>query len=75
MFEAPSHLIRIPGGVRVLRLAADTARCYPLAYTVRRDQAYCRMCGCTARFGCIGRCGWADTARTICTRCAEKVAR
>lgn len=76
MLEAPSHLIDAGGGrVRVLRLAANGSEIYPLRYEVAPDQDYCRICGCTNDRACIGRCGWADKRHTVCTRCAERIAR
>ena len=71
MTEARSHLIRIPGGVRVLRTICGVA-CYLLAYDVPRGEPYCRVCGCTDIFGCAGGCAWADKKHTICTQCLEK---
>jgi len=76
MIETHSHLIRDDrGNIRVLRLAANGTQLYPLRYTVLPGHAYCRICGCTNDRACIGRCGWADRSHTICTRCAERIAR
>jgi len=76
MIEARSTLIRDDrGNIRVLRLAADSERCIPLRYTVLPGHAYCHICGCTARFGCIGRCGWANASQTLCTRCADRISQ
>jgi len=77
MTEAPSHLIRAGNGrIRVLRLACNGPAVYPLRYEVAPDQAYCRVCGCTNERSCIGRCGWANAFRTLCTRCArQRIAR
>ncbi len=69
MTEAPSHLIRAgKGRVRVLRLHADGPHCSPLAYEVAPDQAWCRICGCTDRYGCVSpHCSWANAKRTLCS--------
>ena len=72
MTEAKSHLIRIPGGVRVLRLVATNDQCWPLAYDVPRGERCCRVCGCTDIFGCAGGCSWATPTHDLCTRCLRK---
>lgn len=77
MIEAKSHLVRIGAGrVRVLRLMVDGAQFWPLAYTVAPGQDYCHVCGCTDRHGCTApHCYWANAARDLCSRCAERIAR
>jgi hypothetical protein len=76
MTETRSHLIRVsPGRVRVLRLACDGQRCYPLRYTVWRDRPHCFVCGCTNRYSCAGGCQWWDSARRLCSRCARRIGR
>jgi hypothetical protein len=77
MIEARSHVIRLAAGrIRVLRLAVDGNQFWPLRYTVAPDQAWCRVCGCTDRFGCVApHCYWATPARDLCSRCAERMAR
>jgi hypothetical protein len=72
MIEVRSHLIRLPGRVRVLRLAVDGNQFWPLAYEVHSDEDMCRVCGCTNLFGCVSGCAWANATHTICTRCLEK---
>lgn len=71
MIEAHSHLIRIKGGVRVLRLICG-AETYALRYDVEPGEDYCRVCGCTDIYGCAGGCAWANASHTICTRCLER---
>ena len=74
MIEAPSHLIALPGGaVRVLRLSYDALDVWFLSYTVRRDRAMCRVCGCTNRIACMGGCSWVTAACDLCSRCLEEV--
>jgi hypothetical protein len=36
---------------------------------------HCRICGCTSKRACIDGCAWANTRGTLCTRCAERMAR
>jgi hypothetical protein len=74
MIEVSRHLIAAgpAGRTRVLRMAADGTRIYPVRYHVWRvHPGCCRVCGCTNQYGCMGGCGWADTTKTLCTRCAS----
>lgn len=76
MIEPRPHLIRAGRGrVRVLRLACDGSRCYPLRYHARPGAGMCRNCGCTRQYACAGGCGWANAARTVCTKCEERICR
>jgi hypothetical protein len=72
-----STLIRLSAGrVRVLRVLCDGRSCWPLSYEVAPDQAWCRRCGCTDRYGCSApHCVWANTKRTLCSRCADRITR
>ena len=63
------------GHVRVLRLTVDSGGCWFLAYDVHKDEDMCRVCGCTDLFGCVGGCGWVNATHTLCSRCAERIAR
>jgi hypothetical protein len=66
-----STLIRAGAGrVRVLRVLCDGRSCWPLSYEVTPDQAWCRRYGCSAP-----HCCWANTKRTLCSRCAERIGR
>jgi hypothetical protein len=77
MTEAPSHLIALgKGRVKVLCLACDgLGLIHPLRYTVGTRARHCRICGCTSKRACIDGCAWANTKRTLCTRCAERIGR
>jgi hypothetical protein len=35
----------------------------------------CRFCGCSEDRACPGGCSWADKARTVCSRCDERLRR
>lgn len=71
MIESRSHLICAGAGrVKVLRLAADGQHIYPAVYTVYPEQRWCRSCGCTELFGCVGGCAW--VLPNLCSRCFER---
>jgi len=74
MIELPTVFVRAGRGrIRILRLASDARHIYPARYTVRPGGAWCRLCGCTDAFGCIGGCGWVNARKTCCTRCYERM--
>jgi hypothetical protein len=73
-----STLIRASADrVTVLRVLCDGRSCWPLRYEVEaRVGGWCRRCGCTDRFGCASpHCVWVNERRTLCSRCAERIAR
>jgi hypothetical protein len=37
--------------------------------TVTETPSHCRWCGCSERDPCLGGCGWANAAQTLCTAC------
>lgn len=74
MTHARSTLIRLSAGrTRVLRLACVGRHTYPLRYEVRPREDMCERCGCTARYGCVGGCGWVNATHTLCSRCLERI--
>lgn len=77
MIEAPRHLIRVGPGrrIKVLRLFVVAGHIYPLRYHAWRGPGCCQRCGCTDRYGCLGRCSWANATKTLCTKCVEGLAR
>jgi len=76
MIIAPPRVIRSDnGGFRVYRAYVEDGAWQTLRYSVPPGLAMCRGCGCTTRWGCAPPCAWADPSGTICTRCAERMAR
>lgn len=71
MISTRSTLIRdAAGGTRVYRPAVIVGRFGTLRYTVPRGAAMCRLCGCVEPAACLEGCGWADSRKRLCTRCA-----
>ena len=38
---------------------------------IKETPGKCRWCGCTEDNACVGGCGWANRAQTLCTECTD----
>lgn len=75
MITTRATLIRVGRRTRMYRPYVRFGQWTTLTYTVMDGVPMCWRCGCTEQLGCWDGCGWADEARTVCSRCIERMAR